>query len=115
VHVERKPDEYCALDSVPESFADGEYMKDEFKGVYKHKDHQYVSKRSFKRHCSIVDDITAHPILAFIMQVLAAVFAILMLCLVFTCCKYRSVSTSYESLKQRDTADSTIVNRNSAS
>ena len=59
-----------------------------------------------------MDSIKTHPFLNFFMQVLTAVFAVLMLCLLLTCCKYKSVQTQYEELRQRDTSTSQIVSRN---
>uniref|UniRef100_A0A7S3HV49 Uncharacterized protein n=1 Tax=Favella ehrenbergii TaxID=182087 RepID=A0A7S3HV49_9SPIT len=59
----------------------------------------------------MMDSIKGHPFLNFFMQVLGATFAVLMLCLLLTCCKYKNVSTQYQELRQRDTSTSQIVNR----
>lgn len=50
----------------------------------------------------------------FLGQVLGAVFAILVFCLAFTCCKYNRVSNQYEEVRQRErsTSNATIVDRN---
>ena len=79
------------LDFVPEKFLKEGYRENEMAGAYKLKTHKYVSKPNFKVHCSVMDSIKAHPFLNFFMQVLTAVFAVLMFCLLLTCCKYRSV------------------------
>lgn len=112
--MERKPGQQCVLDFTPTSFqgqSHENYLQDEMAGVYKHKDHIYVSKRSFKKHCNMMDDIQAHPILSFFLKVIAGGFSILMICLLFTCCKYKSVSNRYEELRSREPSESQIVNR----
>ena len=116
VHVEKKPDAQCMLDFIPDSFNTEarSYLENDMKGVYSYnKERKYVSKRSFKRNCTMVKDIQSHPILNFIMQLLSVIFSILLLCLLVTCCKYRRVQSRYQELAQRDSSTSEIVNRNS--
>ena len=74
-------------------------MNDEFAGVYHHKGVKYVSKTNFKRKCNLVEDIASHPVLNALATMLATVMAILLCCLIYTCCQYSRVSEQYELIK----------------
>ena len=54
----------------------------------------------------------AHPVLNFLSQALALIFAVLLFCLLLTCCQYKRVSNQYEAIRNVESADSRIVNKN---
>ncbi len=60
----------------------------------------------------MIEDIQNHPFLNFLSQVIGAVFAVLICCLLLTCCKYQKVSAQYEQIKQVDSSNPTVVDRN---
>jgi len=85
VHAQRKTGEPCVIDFAPDSVAEQGYLDNEMMGVYMHKGQKYVSKTDFKRRCNVVDDISAHPFLKFLRDVLAVSFTVLILCILITC------------------------------
>lgn len=76
-----------------------DYYEDEFAGVYSHAGARFVSKDNYLKNCSIAKDIQSHPFLNFLFTVLGAALVVMLICLFFTCCKYRRVATQYEALK----------------
>ena len=45
-------------------------------------------------------------------QVLGALMAVLVFCLCLTCCQYKKVSAQYEAIRQTESANSQIVQKN---
>ena len=124
VHVTRKEGEQCVIDFIPDSYLanfsqSGMFKMDEKKlksldssAIISHGGHKYVTKSIFKRKCKMIEDIQNHPFLNFLSQVIGAVFAVLICCLLLTCCKYKKVSAQYEQIKQVDSSNPTVVDRN---
>ncbi len=112
------------IDFIPDSFLanfiqEGAFKIDEkklknseYSAIIAHGGHKYVTKSSFKRKCKMIEDIQNHPFLNFLSQVIGAVFAVLICCLLLTCCKYQKVSAQYEQIKQVDSSNPTVVDRN---
>ena len=113
VHARRKPGQHCTMDFVPEAFSKNGYLEDEFMGVYKHNGEKYVGKANFKKRCNAIFDAAKHPFLKIVLDVLAVALTILILCIIFTCQKYRNVYNEYDLLRQRSSSSSSrVVDRN---
>ena len=114
VSATRKAGEHCVIDHPPESYLKHkpDYKTDWYAGVYMRGGKKYVSKPYFLKKCNIANDILAHPVLNFLSQCLALIFAVLLFCLLLTCCQYKRVSNQYEAIKNVESADSRIVDRN---
>ena len=108
VHVTRKPDQHCVLDFAPSSQIG--YEKDPFAGIYFIEGRAYVSKKSYQENCSILEDVQGHPILNIVLQIVVAVFIVLVICLAIIYCKYRKVSKKYLALTTIDNSE-TEINR----
>lgn len=104
------------IDFVPASYLEQftDFFENKFSGIYTYGDlgNRYVGKTNFLKRCNLIDDIKAHPFLSFVAQVLAIVFAVLLLCLLLTCCRFKRVSEQYEVLRQKDVSTSQIIQRN---
>lgn len=113
VHAKRKPGEQCTIDFMPEAFNEKHFHEDPYMGIYSHNFNVYVGKEHFKRKCNVLKDAVSHPFLQVILDILAVTFTVLLLCLIFTCQKYRNVSSMYDQLRQSDSASAgRVIDRN---
>lgn len=117
IHATRKPGENCVIDFPPDKFIEKnpDYLENKRHGIIKHQGYKYVTKPLFHKKCSLLADITEHPILKFFSQLLASVMVILVCCLTLTCVKYNRVSNEYEQVRQAERpsgGDSQIFRRN---
>ena len=67
-----------------------------------------MSKKSYQESCNILKDVQGHPILSLVLQVVVAVFIVLVICLAIIYCKYRKVSKKYLALTTIDNSETDL-------